>query len=58
MIKIVRCNECEWVFDTRQKDDSKIRCPQCKNNTSLSIREYENEPKDLKEEKLRLLFEE
>ena len=37
-MKQVKCNECGHRFETAKKDNSRISCPKCKGNMSLSIR--------------------
>lgn len=39
MNKQVTCNKCGTGFQTNRKDFSRIRCPMCGLNESLSIRE-------------------
>lgn len=40
-MKIITCNECGHEFETRQKSDYEIKCPECGSNASLSIRDKE-----------------
>ncbi|MCK4816706.1 zinc ribbon domain-containing protein [bacterium] len=37
-VKEVRCNKCGEYFTSKRADDSRIRCPACHSNESLSIR--------------------
>ena len=38
-MKRVECNKCGNKFETARKDSSRIVCPKCGSNESLSIRE-------------------
>ena len=47
-VKEVRCNKCGKYFTSKQVDISRIKCPLCGSNESLSIRE-KSIPKPIRE---------